>query len=473
MADHDRAFLYQSISARIAGLIDQGVLRPGDRVPSVRRISEQEGVSVSTTLQAYTLLESRGYIEARPQSGFYVRSRQASQPPEPRASARSRQATKVGISALMSKILNAAHDPAVVPLGAACPALELLPGRRMNRILSGLLRRLGNQANGYTFAPGIQELQRQVARRSFDWGGRLAPEDITVTSGATEALHLSLRAVTRPGDVVAVESPAYFGILLQLEALGLKALEIPCHPQDGLRLDILADELRRQPVRACIASPNFSNPLGSCMSDSGKRDLVALLARRSIPLIEDDLYGDLRFDGPRPKAARAFDTQGLVMLCSSFSKVIAPGYRVGWVAAGRFQSRVQTLKLTSTLVTPALLQMAIAEYFESGSYDRHLRRIRAAFKLQTEQTTAAVIEHFPPGTRVGRPTGGFVLWVELPQGIDSLELMDRALAEGISISPGPMFSPRQRYRNYIRLNCGYPWSPRLDRAIRTLGRLAT
>jgi DNA-binding transcriptional MocR family regulator len=248
-------------------------------------------------------------------------------------------------------------------------------------------------------------------------------------------------------------------------------VEIPCHPQHGLRLDVLADAIRKQGVRACIASPNFSNPLGSCMSDDAKQELVDMLARRGIPLIEDDLYGDLQFDGPRPKAAKAFDRAGLVLVCSSFSKVIAPGYRVGWLAAGQFQARVQTLKLTSTLVTPSLLQMAIAKYLEGGSYERYLRRIRAAFKLQTEQMTAAVIDHFPPGTRVGRPTGGFVLWVELPQGIDSLELMDRALAEGISVSPGPMFSPRQRYRNYIRLNCGYPWSPRFEQAIRTLGRL--
>ncbi|MGA3023594.1 MAG: PLP-dependent aminotransferase family protein [Bryobacteraceae bacterium] len=472
MGEQDRSYLYRAVSGRIAGLIDEGVLRPGERVPSVRRTSAREGVSVSTTLQAYMLLESRGYIEARPQSGFYVRSRQTARPPEPRTSAPGRQATRVGVSGLMSKLLLAASDPDVVPLGAACPSPELLPGPRLNRILAGLIRRLGSQLNGYDFAPGNPELRRQVARRSLDWGGRLAPEEIMITSGATEALHLSLSAVTRPGDVVAVESPAYFGILLQLEALGLKALEIPCHPQDGLRLDALGDALREHRVRACVASPNFSNPLGSSMSDDAKRELVDMLGRRGIPLIEDDLYGDIHFGGVRPKAAKAFDREGLVLLLSSFSKLIAPGYRIGWLSAGRFQSRVETLKLTSTLATPSMLQMVIAQYLESGAYDRHLRRVRAAFGLQIEQMTAAVGEHFPAGTRVTRPRGGFVLWVELPHGADSLELLDRALAEGISISPGPMFSARQRFRNYIRLNCGYPWSPRLDGAIRTLGRLA-
>ncbi|HTP86211.1 MAG TPA: PLP-dependent aminotransferase family protein [Bryobacteraceae bacterium] len=472
MGEQDRTYLYHAVSDRIAGLIDGGVLRPGEKVPSVRRTSTNEGVSVSTTLQAYMLLESRGYIEARPQSGFYVRAREVARPREPRPSLPGRQATRVGVSGLMSKLLLAASDPDVVPLGAACPASELLPLRRLNRILTGLVRRHGGQMNEYDFAPGNAELRRQVARRSLDWGGRLGPEDVLVTSGATEALHLSLSAVTKPGDVVAVESPAFFGILLQLEALGLKALEVPCHPQEGLCLEALSDALRRHRVRACVASPNFSNPLGSTMSDDAKRELVEMLTRRGIPLIEDDLYGDIQFEGVRPKVAKAFDREGLVLLLSSFSKLIAPGYRIGWLTAGRFQQRVETLKMTSTLATPSMLQRVIAQYLESGAYDRHLRRVRAAFRLQIEQMTAAVSEHFPAGTRVARPRGGFVLWVELPHGVDSLDLFERALAEGISISPGPMFSARQRFRNYIRLNCGYPWSPRLDRAIRTLGRLA-
>ena len=472
MADQDRTYLYRAVSGKIAGLIDTGVLRPGERVPSVRHTSASEGVSVSTTMQAYMLLESRGYIEARPQSGFYVRARQAALPPEPHTSVTGRQATRVGVSGLMSKLLLAASEPEVIPLGAAFPSPELLPGRRLNRILAGLLRRPGQHANGCEFGLGDGGLRRQIARRSLDWGGRLGPDDILITSGATEALQLSIRAVTQPGDVVAVESPTYFGILLQLEALGLKALEIPSHPQNGLRLDALAEALRNQRVRACVVATNFSNPLGSCMSDDAKRDLVDMLTRRGIPLIEDDLYGDTNFGKARPKAAKAFDRTGLVLLLSSFSKLIAPGYRVGWLAAGRFQARVEALKLTSTLATPPLLQAAIAQYLESGAYDRQLRRMRAAFALQIEQMTAAVGEHFPAGTRVTRPRGGFVLWVELPRGVDSSELFDRALAEGISISPGPMFSARQRFRNYIRLNCGYPWSPRLDEAIRTIGRLA-
>ncbi len=470
--EQEQPFLYRSVSGKIAGLIDEGVLRPGERVPSVRRLGAQEGVSVSTVMQAYTLLESRGYIEARPQSGFYVRSRRDSLPPEPRTSAPGRQTTRVGISGLVSRVLQAVLDPEVVPFGAACPAPELLPGRKVNRMLAGLIRRSGRDINGYNFPPGTYELRRQVARRSLDWGGRLAPEDIVVTCGATEALNLCLRAVARPGDLIAIESPAYFVTLLMLESLGMDVIEIPSHPRHGMCLDALGDALKKHRIRACIASPNFSNPLGSSMPDDAKRELVAMLARRNIPLIEDDLYGDLYFGDARPRSAKAFDKEGLVLLCSSFSKLIAPGYRVGWAAPGRFQAKVEALKLTTTLATPTLLQAAIAEFLESGAYDRHLRKMRAAFATQTEQMIAAVGEHFPAGTKVTRPAGGFVLWVELPHDVNSLELQERALAERISISPGPIFSARQRYRNFIRLNCGYPWSDRLDQALRTLGRLA-
>lgn len=470
MDSEPRTYRYRSVAAKLAGLIDQGVLRTGERVPSVRRISAQEGVSVSTILQAYTLLESRGYLEARPQSGFFVRSRRQSLPPEPRASAPSRQATRVGVGGLVP-LLEAALDPNVVPLGAACPAPELLPGRKLNRMLAALTRRTGPRINDYSFPPGNFELRRQVARRSLDWGGNLRPEEIVTTCGATEAVHLCLRAVTQPGDLVAIESPAYFGTLLLLEHLKLQALEIPSHPRNGISIERLGDALKKHRIRACVASPNFSNPLGSCVPDDGKRELVEILARRNIPLIEDDIYGDLYFGGTRPRTAKAFDKNGLVLLCSSFSKLLAPGYRVGWTSAGRFQTRVEALKLTTTLAAPGLLEIAVAEFLENGGYDRHLRRMRAAFSIQTEQMIAAVGEHFPPGTRVTHPSGGFVLWVELPRGVNAMELHDRALAEGISITPGHLFSPRQSYQNYIRLSCGYPWSASLDRALATLGRL--
>jgi DNA-binding transcriptional MocR family regulator len=287
-----------------------------------------------------------------------------------------------------------------------------------------------------------------------------------------EALNLCLRAVAKPGDIIAIESPAFYGTLQVIESLGMRALEIATDPRDGIMLGALDSALRRQKVKACLFVTNFSNPLGSCMPDGRKKELVELLARREIPLIEDDIYGDLYFGDARPRAAKAYDKKGLVLLCSSFSKTLAPGYRVGWTAPGRFKPRVESLKFTSSMANATAPQMAIADFLQSGGYDRYLRKMRRILMTQVQQMSAAVGKYFPDGTKVTRPQGGYVLWVELPRSIDSIELYRRALERKISIAPGPIFSPKQRYKNFIRVSCGLPWSEKIDGAVRTLGELA-
>jgi DNA-binding transcriptional MocR family regulator len=281
-----------------------------------------------------------------------------------------------------------------------------------------------------------------------------------------------VRAVARPGDTIAVESPTYFGLLQIIESLGMKTLEVSTYPRHGMCLDALEYATRRRKVSAVIVTSNFQNPLGSCMPTEKKRLLVELLARKDIPLIEDDVHGDLQHEGPRPTVAKAFDKKGLVMLCSSFSKTLAPGYRVGWTAPGRFLPQVERLKFTNTIASAILPQLAIAEFLRNSGYDHHLRKVRRGYAQQVKLMTEAIGKYFPEGTRVTRPTGGFLLWVELPKGVDSLDLHRRALEHRISITPGPLFSPKQAYKNFVRLSCGHPWSERVEQAIATLGRLA-
>ncbi len=463
--------LYQQVAGRIAGLIETGTLRPGDRIPSLRRVSDQQRVSLSTTLQAYGLLESRGLIEARPQSGFYVRPRLEVLVPGPRRAPVPSSTTRVDLASVLETLLRAAADPSLVGLGAAAPSAELLPGRKLARLIGPILRRNAGH-DAYSTAPGLPVLRREVARRAVDWGALLSPEDVVTTCGGTEALYLALRAVTRPGDTVIVESPAYFGVLLLLQNLGLKAVEVPTLPATGLSVDALAKALERHRVAACVAAFNCHNPLGFVMAEEAKREVVELLARHQVPLIEDEVYGDLGFGESRPRPAKAFDRHGLVLYCSSFSKVIAPGYRVGWIAGGRFHERIVALKFTTTLATPTLPQLVIAAFLKGGAFDRHLREMRLACQRQVELMREAIGLHFPPGTRVTKPAGGFLLWVEMPTAVDSLRLFDEALAEGISITPGSVFSARLRFRNCIRLNCGRPWSETIQRAVATLGRLA-
>ncbi len=465
--------LYERLADDLSGLIAKGALRPGDRLPSVRRYSQQQDVSVSTVLQAYLALENRGLVEARPQSGHYVRRHRAAVLPEPRMPRPSTAAARVTVSDLVARLYASAHDPHIVQLGTAVPSAELLPTERLNRAMSLIARSAGAVAMSYDPPPGCAALRRQIARRSLEWGCPLAPDEIVTTVGTMEALHLCLRAVANAGDAVVVESPAYFGLLQLIESLELRAIEVPAHPRDGMALAALDDALRQPRVKACIAVPNFSNPLGSAMPDAAKHELVRMLARRGVALIEDDIYGDLHFGEVRPRPAKAFDREGLVMLCASFSKTVAPGYRVGWVAPGRFREKVERLKFAQTIPSATLPQMAVAELLENGGYDHHLRGLRRKMCAQVARMTEAVAEHFPAGTRISRPSGGFVLWVELPPGTSALDLHARAMQQGVSIAPGPIFSAKQRFTNCIRLSCGNPWSETIARAMATLGRLAT
>jgi DNA-binding transcriptional MocR family regulator len=465
--------LYEELAADLATLIAKGTLRIGDRMPSVRQLSQQRDVSVSTVLQAYLVLESRGLVEARPQSGHYVRGSRAPVPLEPRAPRSSNQATRVSVSDLIARVYAAARDPSIVPLGAAQISPALLPTENINRRLAAVARTAGGAGVAYDPPPGCTALRRQIARRAAEWGVASSVDEWVTTVGAMEALHLCLRAVAVAGDTVAVESPGYYGILQLVESLGMRALEIPANPGTGLDVGLLELALRQHRIKACVVVTNFSNPLGALMPDDAKRELYRVLSLRDVPLIEDDIYGDLFFGDVRPRPVKAFDRSGLVMLCSSFSKTIAPGYRVGYVAPGRYREKVERLKFGHTIATPTLPQLAVADLLENGGYDRHLRRLRRALASQIARVSDAVAVHFPAGTRVSRPQGGFFLWVELPPGKSALEFHARALERGISVTPGPIFSAKARFSNCVRICCGFPWSDVLDVSIRTLGRIAT
>jgi DNA-binding transcriptional MocR family regulator len=305
----------------------------------------------------------------------------------------------------------------------------------------------------------------------METGCTLSPDDIITTVGATEALNLCLRAVAKPGDVIAIESPTFFGILQMIESLGMRVCEIPTYPREGICLEELEERLNCCRIKACVFTLNFSNPLGSCMPDEKKRRLVKMLAERRIPLIEDDIYGNLSFDPVRPKVAKAFDEEGWVMLCDSFTKTLSPGYRVGWVAPGRFREKVEFLKFVTTSATASLPQMALAEFLQNGGYDHHLRKMRRFYADHLQRMTAAVSRYFPEGTKVTRPTGGMCLWAELPPEVNALAVYEQAMAARISIAPGPIFSAKQKFQNFIRLNCGNPWSDTIEKAVRKLGEI--
>lgn len=465
----ESATLYERVAGHVNELVDRGTLSPGDRVPSVRRLSRQLGVSVSTVLQAYSLLENRGVVSARPQSGFYVRT-PLQRPPEPASAVPRATASNVRVNDLVMEIVTATNDPSIVRLGAAVPSPSMMPMQHLNRLMGRVGRSDAGLAHGYSFPPGFRGLRVQIARRALEAGCALGPDDIVTTCGCQEALNLCLRAVTKPGDSVAVESPTFYGILQTIEAMHLKAVEVPTSTRDGVDVPALGKVLDRTKVAACLFTTNFGNPLGGMMPEDSKRELVRMLGARGIPLIEDDLYGELVHGPERPRTCKSYDKQGMVLLCSSFSKTLSAGLRVGWTAPGKFRRQVELLKLTSTIGTPSLSEMVIAEFLEGGAYDRHLRRIRREFADNVQRVTAA-IQRWPVPICVTRPQGGFVLWVELPKNVDALRLHRESLMRKISIAPGPIFSATGAFRNCVRLNCGLPWDPEVEKALATLGTL--
>jgi DNA-binding transcriptional MocR family regulator len=379
---------------------------------------------------------------------------------------------RVDVSELVFSVLDAARDGTVVPLGSAFPAAALFPLQRLARSVARTARFIRPQDVTASLSRGDATLREQIGLRYLGLGMSPPPEELVITHGALEALNLCLAAVARPGDLIAVESPGFYASLQALERLNMRALEIPVHPKNGLDLAALAEALKNHPVKACWFMTGLQNPTGASLSEDGKRELVALLARLEVPLIEDDVYLDLHFGSRTPLPAKAFDTQGLVMHCSSFSKTLAPGYRVGWVSAGRYAQQVERLKLMTTLTPSLPAQAAVADYLQRGGYDKHLRRLRHQLEQQKASLLAALGRHLPSGVRVSQPDGGYFLWVEFPRGFDTLALHQAALAQGISVAPGPMFSARRQFRHCLRLNFGHPWDARTEAAVQTLGRLA-
>jgi len=465
-------FRYQQLVEEIETNIINGTYHVGDRLPSIRELHRQSAVSISTVYKAYTELETMGLIEARPKSGYYVSSavlRQLEppafkkQPPVPR---------KVSLTSMVSSILMAMNDPNMIPFGSSSISIELLPFKAITRIIKSFNTDEIKEQLGYGVTEGEPELRRQISRRMMGWIKGLDSEDIIITNGCSEALTLALTAMVKPGDTIAVESPTHFGLLQLLNGLGVMIVEVATDPQTGLKVEELEKTLARYNVKACVVIPNFHNPLGSLMPDEKKRQLVRLLNRRDIPLIEDAIYCELHYGPRRPSLLKNYDQKDLVITCGSFSKTIVPGLRIGWILPGkRFFKKVRDTKAGINITTSKLNQNILAEYLIGGSYDRHLRTLRQKLKHQTFNTARAIINCFPPGTRLALPQGGALLWVQLPEKINGTELYHRALDKNIAILPGRACALSEQFNNFIRIGCGHPFTEKMEKGIFELGEI--
>jgi DNA-binding transcriptional MocR family regulator len=463
--------LYERVAHLVERQIATGTLRTNERIPSVRAMSRTARVSVSTVVQAYVHLESIGLIEARPQSGFYVRPPSATLLPEPRPKlTRSRRPISIATEVLdMCRQALSLTD--IVPLNGAFTSPAMYPNRRLNNLIREVLRDHPLNAGELVAPPGDAELRRQIAKRMALAGAPTDPDTIVITSGTMDAITLSLQVLCQPGDTILVESPTYFGLLQAVEHLRLKVVEVPNRPGEGIDVEAVRTIARSTRLAAAVLMPNFNNPVGALTSDEAKREIVSALAAVEVPIIEDDIYGDLHYGTRRPPSMRAFDDAGFVISCGSVSKTIALGYRIGWAVSPLFHTDIARAKFYTSVAAPTLQQHVLARYYASGGYDRYLRRVRTVLAGNAQAFIDAIGRYFPEGTRVTRPAGGLVLWVELPRNVDGAELFRTALASRIGIAPGVVFSASAGYRNYIRLSCGLPWSATIERALEKLGRL--
>ena len=465
-------YLYRQVVDLISDNIESGALMPGDRLPSLRRMSHRIGVSIPTVRQAYVELERQRRVQSRPQSGFYVRGLPTNElvRPSPAFRRSARPIPVIGRS-LMDRVYDGLYTPGVVPFGIANPCMVKPAAKALHRTMKRIMARAQERSLAYAPTLGEAGLRRQIAYRYLDTvGGKIDPDNICITNGGQEALLLALQAMAGKGDVIAVESPTYHGLLELIDSLGMLAIEVETCPEEGISLSALRKTLEAHPVKACMFATTLSNPLGVSMPEEMRQELVEMLEAHGVVLIEDDVYGDLLFDGHRPKPAEFYSRSGSVLTCGSFSKTIAPGYRIGWLIAGQYIDQIVQLKRSFSCSSGLLQQLTLSEFLATGDYDRYLKTLRPELQCNAERMSAMVAQHFPRETRTSKPVGGSVIWLELPEKVDSEMLFDLAIEAGISIAPGLIFSPCNRYRNFIRLSFGHPWSRQIEEGIEWLGR---
>lgn len=465
-------FRYAQLADDIENKIRKGSYRTGEKLPSLRKLQHQTGFSISTVYQAYIELEKRGIVEPREKSGFYVKPLLKSLLPVPGLQRYRPVPKKVSINAIAGEIVEEMSNPNVLQLGSAATSPELLPYKQLFRMMMPHTDKIRRDIiTNYEHPSGMPELRREIAKRTINMPRTISDEDIIITNGCMEAVNICLRAVAGAGDTIIVESPTFHCFLQLIEDLNMFALEMPTHPEEGVDIDALEQALKHHDVKACILIPNFHNPLGFVMGSSRKKALVDCLTRHEIPIIEDDIYGELYMGKNRPDTLVSYDTKGLVLYCSSFSKTLAPGLRIGWTIPGRFTETVRRIKFNTSISSPKGSQYAIAEFLKTGAYDRHLRKLRNALKNQISNMAQAISRYFPEDTRMTAPKGGLVLWVQLNPTVDGLAVYHEARKHDISIFPGILFSTSGQYKNCIRINCGYPWNRDVENGIKKLGEI--
>lgn len=465
-------FQYVALADEIQESILKGTFSPGEKLPSLRKLHLQLGLSVSTVHQAYIELEKRGRVQAKEKSGFFVAALNKNPLSNPAREKGVARPCRVVVNDLAETIIKDLQSDDILQLGAAVPSRELLPLKQLSRIMKSIpVASLQDHISNYDLCAGNIQLREEISKRMLGFACSISSADIITTNGCLEAVSLCLRAVADPGDTILVESPAFHCFLQLIEDLNMYVIEIPGCPEQGIDPKTFKNTIESNKIKACLLNSNFQNPLGSVMSKKDKDAILGIAEKHDLPIIEDDIYGDLFYGDKRPATFKSMDKTGTVLYCSSFSKALAPGLRTGWTVPGRFKDKVIRMKLNTAISNPGINQAVVAEFLKTGAFDRHLRQLRNKLKNQASAMAIAISKYFPDDTRISFPKGGMLIWVVLNKKFDSLEIYQRAYQKKISILPGIICSSSDKYRNCLRINCGIKWSSRVEDGIRTIGQI--
>ncbi len=470
--------LYLQLAQRLSQHIAQGTFAPGEQFPSVRQLMKTHQISMSTAVQVCHTLEDWGLLHARPRSGYYINAAPRASLPRVAESAFARTTHADSFTGLHTTIamwldrLEAKAPRINFMTGVGAP--DLYPSAALQRNAASVLRQHPEVLTTMARRYGHPELRAALAKRAASRGMHLRADQITITHGAMEAVTLALRALCQPGDTVAVESPSFYGALQAISALGLRTLELPTSPSTGLSVEALAMALDapKPPIRALLCMPTLHNPLGCTMPEANKRAVLQLCSEHGVPIIEDDIYADMGTAAAHTQPIKAYDVDDQVIHCASLNKSLAPGMRIGWMSAGRWQARVEMLKYSQSRFPEELGQMVLARFLASKSHDRYLRRLQHELRDRRQWLADCVGRHFGDAAKLNMPDGGLFLWLELPPGVSAMQLGLDALSHGIHIAPGPLFSGQPRMDRFVRLSAGIPSREAMDEGVHCLSQLA-
>ncbi|AQX14158.1 GntR family transcriptional regulator [Elizabethkingia meningoseptica] len=446
-ASRMKDYKYTIFTSVIEENINKGILKPGDKLPSVRNIKQEFKLSTSSVQSGYDYLTFKGLVTGIPRQGYVVTKRiQQTDEPHPVPAPVPRDPVFRENIMLTS---DQTRYSEFAPLNAAAPSGLFMPQKLILRTMQSVIREKGSALLRYYPANGSEELRDLLSRRSARHGALINPDELLVTDGALQALYIALAATTNPGDLVAVESPCVFSVLEVIASLRLKSIEIPVGYKEGFDTDYLENVCKKNPVKAIVLTPNFHNPTGILMTDNRKKEVLDIAERHHIPVIENDIYGDLYFGHSRPSTIKNFDTSGLVITYSSFSKTLAPGIRLGWLSAGQFFSKAERIKFSLGRSVSPFNQEVINKLLDSTAYERHLRTFRQQLEQQA-MTLTDQFSHFFPDSYTHIPQGGYSIWSRLPAATDMEQFYQYCKKYHLQITPGKTFSFTNAYDHYFR-----------------------